>query len=223
MDVRQFFYKLSHSDRLIFNSLHSIFSLSPAFVFKHARVPITIDAIPDIRPDNKTAFAVLQYREENVKKTKLTSQTTTTATQKPQSILRRFIYYFWPMLLQLIAWSLLQPWFTVLPPFFVNRLLRWTTLRDQGEPVQYGTAVLSILGIFASITARTLISASAITLSARLGIRANAILSAELYTKLLRRKEVLKPPTKNENGEAEEQASAGKAQNVISVDAGRGG
>lgn len=120
---------------------------------------------------------------------------------------------------------MIKPWLTVLQPYFINLLLKWATLRDQGEQAHASDAAVYGLGLFAAIVAKTLSQSEALLVSRSLGTRMKAIIASEVYSKLLRRKGIVTADAdsaKGEGGVSRSSASAGKAQNIVSVDVDRG-
>lgn len=129
--------------------------------------------------------------------------------------------YFRREILQMILWGLVRPWFTLLPPFFINRILTWALDREKGKHVSILVATSYAIGLFASIVTKTLCSSEALVIGRRLGTRINAIVAAEVYEKLLKRRTYASSSSSSASA-SEHPASAGKAQNIISNDAGQG-
>lgn len=127
--------------------------------------------------------------------------------------------------MQIMIWSLLKPGLTILQPFWINRILTWTSLRDKNEAPANSVAFAYVVALFATIVARALCSSEALLLGRRLAMHMNAIISTDVFSKIMKRRQYTgqkKTGDAAENAEHEQQASAGKAQNVISNDVGRG-
>lgn len=133
------------------------------------------------------------------------------------------LVYFWSTVLEIVLWGLVRPWFSIMPPFFINGLLKWSTARDRGEEAERITATLYIAGLFLSIVAKTLCHSQALTISRRMEVRVKALLATEVYTKILRRKEVIHEATEGKDKQSKKynHASTGKAQNIVNVDIDR--
>lgn len=131
--------------------------------------------------------------------------------------------YFWPMILQIVAWSLVKPGLTLAQPFFINRILQWATQRDREGTASRNVGFVCVIGLFASTIAKTLCTSEASLMSRRLGMRMQAIMASEVYSKILRRRESSVPNKTNSSSKdgSEQRASAGKAQNIVSNDVER--
>jgi hypothetical protein len=152
--------------------------------------------------------------------------------RKRPPIVLQICWYFLPELRKMIGWGLMKPWVTVLPPLFIKLILQWTTARQRGEDVKAHAAMLYVVGLFCTQMATSLCMSQALIIGRRLCIRAKALVIAEVFTKSLRRKDLAgkalvqgeKDPKDAESPadkEGEGQASAGRIQNLVSVDAGR--
>jgi len=134
----------------------------------------------------------------------------------------------------MLSWAFIKPWVTVLPPVFINLLLNWTAARQRGEDAKPHVALLYVVGLFCAQMATSMCMSQALIIGRRLCIRAKALVIAEVFTKSLRRKDLAgkalvqgeKDPKDAEAAatgqqEAEGPASAGRIQNLVSVDASR--
>lgn len=135
----------------------------------------------------------------------------------------------------MLSWAFVKPWVTVLPPIFINLILNWTAARQRGEDAKAHVALLYIAGLFCAQMATSLCMSQALIIGRRLCIRAKALVIAEVFTKSLRRKDLAgkalvqgeKDPkdastsAAEQKAEAEGPASAGRIQNLVSVDASR--
>lgn len=132
-----------------------------------------------------------------------------------------------------MGWAFVKPFAAVLPPVFIRLLLTWTTKRARGEDAPPHVALLYVAGLFSAQMASSLCMSQALIIGRRLCIRAKALIIAEVFTKTLRRQDLAgkalvsgenKPEDADKDkAQAEEggSASAGRIQNLVSVDASR--
>jgi ABC-type multidrug transport system fused ATPase/permease subunit len=143
-------------------------------------------------------------------------------------------WYFLPQLAPQMGWAFIKPFTVVLPPVFIRLLLTWTTKRSRGEDAPAHVALLYVAGMFLAQMASSLCMSQSLIIGRRLCVRAKALIIAEVFTKTLRRKDLAgkalvtgenKPEDANNKdaAKAEEEgpASAGRIQNLVSVDASR--
>lgn len=153
--------------------------------------------------------------------------------RKRPPIVLQIAWYLWPQILTMLSWAFVRPWMSVLPPVFINLILKWTAARQRGDEAKAHVALLYVAGLFASQMASSLCMSQALIIGRRLCIRAKALIIAEVFTKALRRKDLAgkalvqgekDPKDAEAKGEAEDEgpASAGRIQNLVSVDASRG-
>lgn len=152
--------------------------------------------------------------------------------RKRPPIALQVCWYLWPQILTMLSWALVRPFTSVLPPVFINLILKWTAARQNGADAQVHVALLYVAGLFASQMASSLCMSQALIIGRRLCIRAKALIISEVFTKSLRRKDLAgkalvqgeKDPKDAEtapDAEDEGPASAGRIQNLVSVDASR--
>ena len=121
---------------------------------------------------------------------------------------------------------------TILPPIFIKLILEWATARGRGQEAKAHVALLYVASLFGSQMAASLCTSQALIIGRRLCIRARALIIAEVFTKTLRRKDLAgkalvggetKPGDVDaaESQDGDGPASAGRVQNLVSVDASR--
>lgn len=212
-----------------------------AFIYKHVRIPPTFNDVPDLRADDKSASVVLEFRGacKNFPSTKwLGGKWLRTkgkdGRRKRAPIFLQIIWYFRYLLLPQVGWAFLAPFLAILPSVFIKLLLQWATARERGDDAPVHVAVLFIAGLFVSQMAGSLVRSQSLIIGRRLCIRAKALIIAEVFTKTLRRKDLAGKALVEEEttgadpnapaekaAEGEGPATAGKVQNLVSVDASR--
>lgn len=189
--------------------------------------------MPDLRADDKAASVVLEFRASCKTFPRWLRKKGENGMRKRPAIFAQIIWYFSPLLIQQIAWAAVKPWINILQPIFIKLILTWATDRSRGKDVKAHVALLYVAGLFLSQVANSLAMSRALIIGRRLCIRAKALVIAEVFTKTMRRKDLAgKALVSGENEpsdaeevnspkESEEQASAGRVQNLVSVDASR--
>lgn len=131
----------------------------------------------------------------------------------------------------MLTWAFIKPFLVVLLPLFVNLILQWTTARQHGADAKVHVALFYITGLFCAQMLTAMTNLQAVHIGRRLCTRAKALVIAEVFTKSLRRKDLAgKALVQREedttdakaaaNGQEEKgPASAGRIQNLVSVDA----
>ena len=203
-----------------------------AFIFRHARVPATLVDVPDLRADDKSASVILEFRASCKTFPRWLRPRSKGGLRKRPPIFLQICWFFRSDLVIQCLWAFLTPWFTVLPPIFLRLLLEWATGRGRGQKVQAHVAMLYVAGLFCAQMAISLCRSRSLLIGRRLSIRARALVVIEVFTKTLRRKDLAgKALVDGENkaedaGAVDDQdgegpASAGRIQNLVSVDASR--
>lgn len=166
-------------------------------------------------------------------------------------IFLQICWFFLPDLITQCGWASIAPFMVVLPPIFIRLLLQWVTARERGQDAPVHVALLYVAGLFSAQMAAKLCMSQALIMGRRLCVRAKALIIAEVFTKTLRRKDLAGKALaddvenkadddsskdkaskgKQRKGDAKkraaeesskvENASAGKIQNLVSVDASR--
>lgn len=203
-----------------------------AFLFEHARTPATFDDVPDLRADDKSASVVLEFRAACKTYPRWLRRRGQSGMRGRPSIFLQICWYLWPQLLTMLSWAFFTPWLSVLPPVFINLILNWTAARQHGDDAKVHVALLYVIGLFCAQMATSMFRSQALIIGRRLCIRAKALVIAEVFTKSLRRKDLAgkalvqgeKDPKDAETATTAQQegsASAGRIQNLVSVDASR--
>lgn len=203
------------------------------FLFKHARTLATFSDVPDLRADDKSASVVLEFRASCRSYPRWLRKRSKSGLRKRPPIFLQICWYFLPQLAALMSWAFLTPFLAVLPSLFINLLLNWTTARSKGVDAQAHVAVLYIAGMFCAQMAVSLTRSRSLIMGRRLCIRAKALVITEVFTKALRRKDLagkalvegakgVQDAKAAEPGKEDEgPATAGRIQNLVSVDATR--
>lgn len=198
-------------------------------------MPASVDDVPDLRADDKSASVVLEFRAACKTYPRWLRRRGQSGMRKRPPLVLQICWYFWPQLAMMLSWAFIKPWVTVLPPIFINLILNWTAARQRGEDAKAHVALLYIAGLFCAQMATSMCMSQALIIGRRLCIRAKALVIAEVFTKSLRRKDLAgkalgqgEKDLKDANASAAEQkaeaegpASAGRIQNLVSVDASR--
>jgi ABC-type multidrug transport system fused ATPase/permease subunit len=199
------------------------------FLFKHARQPATFQDIPDLRADDKSASVVLEFRAASKTYPRWLRPMGASGMRKRPPIFWQLCYYFRHYMAAQIGWAFVKPWLAVMPPLFIRLILQWATDRSAGREAKPSVALLFVAGLFLTQMATSLVSSQSLIIGRRLCIRSKAILTAEVFTKTLRRKDLagaaLQRPGEadKKEGQAKEDeekgpATAGRIQNLVSVD-----
>lgn len=212
----------------------SIFSLATFtyigyFMFRHARRPATFQDVPDLRADDKSASVILEFRASNKTYPRWLRPKGASGMRKRPPIFLQLCYYFRHYMAAQIGWAFVKPWLAVMPPLFINLILQWATARSAGKEAKAHVALLYVAGLFLTQMAVSLVSSQSLIIGRRLCIRAKAILTAEIFTKTLRRKDLagaalagVNSAKKAEDAKKDDEsgpATTGRIQNLVSVDA----
>lgn len=119
----------SYLDRNMFGSAFPSLSKSP---------PISMDTIPDLRPDDKTARVLLSYRRDVAQLARFAP-----SLGRPQSGLTpKLAWHFRHELLAQQLWSYVRVAVIALPPLFLKGLLAHIGKRSRGEDAPMHVALL---------------------------------------------------------------------------------
>lgn len=221
------------------SSLYSIatFSYVSPFMYSSAfpsvtTEPVSMSTIPDLRPDDKTARVLLNFRSDVAKINSGKSE------KKKWKITAQLFWHFrWELAGQQL-WSYVRVSVVALPPLFLKGLLGHISKRNRGELAPLHVALLYAVAMFWFQIISSLAASQALFIGRRICIRLRSIIIGEIFTKALRRKDQAgsseKEDEKSEskgNGEESEgekkegitdeeleKASSGKIINLISVD-----
>ncbi|KAK4047206.1 Transporter of the ATP-binding cassette (ABC) [Microbotryomycetes sp. JL221] len=223
------------------------FSFMEGFMFRSAfpkllRVPkLTMDTVPDLRPDDKTARVLLTYRRDMI------SASRWFPTFKTNSNLSlKLMWHFRRELMMQQGWTYVKIAFVNLPALFMQALLKDVSKRARGEYAPVHVSFLYACGMAATQIIASLAGSQALYIGRRLCIRLRSIMIGEVFTKALRRRDgagssASKASTESEQATKDklgedatgnrtedqelseleedlEHASSGKIVNLISVD-----
>ncbi|KAK4050877.1 Transporter of the ATP-binding cassette (ABC) [Microbotryomycetes sp. JL201] len=224
-------------------SLFSImtFSFMEGFMFRSAfpkllNAPkLSMDTVPDLRPDDKTARVLLSYRRDMGRAEALFPRLFERA-----NLSVKLLWHFRRELLLQQAWSYFKIVFVNLPALFMRALLADVSKRGRGEYAPVHVSFLYAAGMAATQIIASLAGSQALYIGRRICIRMRSIVVGEVFTKALRRKDHSGRSTAPKGDETEdddkdttkksedeeldeieedlEHASSGKIVNLISVD-----
>ncbi|GAA5922614.1 uncharacterized protein JCM15063_003362 [Sporobolomyces koalae] len=201
--------------------------------------PLTLETIPDLRPDDKTARVFLTYRRSLTKLDNLIRRLPSPVqrlfgveTIADVGLSLRLLYHFTGALLAQMAWALVRVIFNGAPALFLQGILAHLARRQRGEDSPTHVAVLYAYGLFMTTIICALGSSQALFIGRRVCIRLRSIIIAEAFAKALRRKDQVgrsngsdktgaqdEESKEDQDEEADEaSASSGKIMNLISVD-----
>ncbi|GAA5893134.1 hypothetical protein JCM6882_003894 [Rhodosporidiobolus microsporus] len=161
---------------------------------------LKLDAVPDLRPDDKTARALLSYRQS-------LRQVEAILERLPAFVRRRVLsgkedgtiedlslawklgYHFWPELVAQNVYSLIRVALNGVPPLMLKGILAHIAARNRGEPAPTHVAVLYAWALFVSTVVGSLGSSQSLFIGRRICIRLRSIIVGEVFTKALRRKD----------------------------------
>ncbi|GAA6053294.1 hypothetical protein JCM3770_006670 [Rhodotorula araucariae] len=174
------------------------FQLRAAFPRWFGIGPIEMNDIPDLRPDDKTARALLAYRQS-------LATLDTVLARLPLRIRRRFIddhesvdavgltwklvYHFWPDLIAQNIWSLIRVAMNGIPPLMLKGILAHIGARNRGENAPIHVAVLYAWVLFLATVVGSVGSSQALFIGRRICLRMRSIIVGDVFTKALRRKD----------------------------------
>ncbi|KAM0790888.1 hypothetical protein ACM66B_004727 [Microbotryomycetes sp. NB124-2] len=225
-------------------SLFSIltFSFMESFMFRSAfpklfNAPkLSMETVPDLRPDDKTARVLLSYRRDMTK-----AETTFPRAFKKANLSVKLMWHFRRELLLQQAWSFFKIAFVNMPALFMRALLADVSKRGRGEYAPVHVSFLYAAGMAATQIIASLASSQTLYIGRRLCIRMRSIIVGEVFTKALRRKDHSGRSNAQKEAETDdldgkdvtaktedeqldeieedlEHASSGKIVNLISVD-----
>ncbi|SCZ89011.1 BZ3500_MvSof-1268-A1-R1_Chr1-1g00891 [Microbotryum saponariae] len=215
-------------------SLYSLltFSYVGGFLFRHARTTIQRDDIPDLRPDDRTARVVLNFRRD-------CGHLRRSFPKRARSLgmTVKLLFHFRKLLMAQQLWALITALSRAIPSLFLRGLLNEIAKRTRGEEAPVHVALLFATGMFFSQLISTVAASQALYIGRRIGIRLRSVLIGEIFTKALRRKDLAgssqEDASEDETGEAKkvrdepelkeieeelERASSGKILNLIAID-----
>ncbi|KAL8276389.1 hypothetical protein RQP46_011187 [Phenoliferia psychrophenolica] len=190
--------------------------------------PITMDSVPDLRPDDKTARVLLSYRRDVAS---LNANRGPGMKRKAFGLTARLMWHFRRQLLVQQFWSYVSVSVVGLPPLFLRGILAHINKRQRGEEAPLHVALLFAGALFFFQTLGALASSQSLYIGRRICIRLRSIVVGEVFTKALRRKDMagssVVSPTADGTQDSDEKgspdkenlkASSGKILNLVSVD-----
>ncbi|GJN92324.1 hypothetical protein Rhopal_005354-T1 [Rhodotorula paludigena] len=174
------------------------FQLRSAFPTWFNAPPIAMNTIPDLRPDDKTARALLAYRQ--------TLRTLDAFLDRLPRFLRRrlladdqnsdalgltpkLIFHFWRALVAQNIYSLIRVAMNGIPPLMLKGILAHIAARSRGEQAPIHVAVLYAWILFLTTVVGSVGSSQSLFIGRRICIRLRSIIVGEVFTKALRRKD----------------------------------
>lgn len=121
--------------------------------------PITRTSIPDLRADDKTARVLLGYRQD------------CNSLGPGRSVTIKLLWHFRSELLLQQFWGYLHAIFIVLPPLFLQQILRFIEKRDRGDAAPIHVVLLFLGGMFLTQIGESLITGQASIIGKRVCIR----------------------------------------------------
>ncbi|KAK4703719.1 hypothetical protein P7C70_g2503, partial [Phenoliferia sp. Uapishka_3] len=199
---------------------------------KPGQPALPMTAIPDLRPDDKTARVLLSYRRDVAA---LNAGRGPGTKRKAWGLTAKLAWHFRRELLVQQFWSYIRVAVVGLPPLFLQAILGHINKRQRGEEAPFHVALLYAVGLFFFQILGALCASQSLFIGRRICIRLRSIIVGEVFTKALRRKDMAgtsaptdesddvkkdakkeaKKPTEDEEAE---KASSGKILNLISVD-----
>lgn len=192
----------------------TLFTFVDSFLFRYAfaktREPVTLQNLPDLRPNDKTARILLSYRTETAWISKRFPKAGTTT--------RLFWFFRGPLLLQQ-AWSLLRVSTVTLPSMLLQAFLAHLGKMKRGEDAPAHVAILIIVAMFVTQCVSALAQSQSLYIGRRIAINLRSVLTGEIFTKALRRKDQAgSSVTKTEEQKAADvEAAAAKADKKLSA------
>ncbi|WFD02893.1 hypothetical protein MOBT1_001580 [Malassezia obtusa] len=185
----------------------------PAIIEFYNR-PVRLADVPQVLLGDRAAAVVSLFR---------TSQKPERAAQAPLWV--RLVRHFLPLFGYQCVCSLLSTVLTILPVFFLSRLLNFFSQLAQNVDAPLHMGVLFALGMFVSQTLHSVFMSQALMTGRHVCVQLRALLTFEILTKTMRRSISLKTPTEpRTEGAAEDDrgpATDGQVTNLVSVDVNR--
>ncbi|KAG2220577.1 hypothetical protein INT45_008758 [Circinella minor] len=157
------------------------------------------DDLNELPPENRAKNILSNYRKNKTKRSVL------------QSLLKT---YQWPFIIQFLYCTV---WNVGMfgPPLFLNRIIKYIENGDQNEqPVS--TAYLYVIGLFITGVVQTLAVQQALYIGRTNGVRIQAIVIGEVFSKSLRRRDTTGA---QEDKDVKDQDRSKNVNNLLSVDA----
>ncbi|KAI9604384.1 hypothetical protein KEM48_000505 [Puccinia striiformis f. sp. tritici PST-130] len=207
----------------------SLFSLAyffhtDSYLWRHKSTTATEESIPDVRVDDKSAAVLFRWKRD---------QAAYEADNIKPSFLRALTWYFRYLLLSQQFFAYVNAVGSVLPPFFLQRIIGFISSKSSENPEPVHVALLYAFGMLATQVFLACSQSASLMIGRRLSVRLRALLITLIFTKSLRRtgvnpkvSEVVdssddgssidsKSPSKEDS---EGSASAGKITNLVSND-----
>ncbi|KAI7935028.1 hypothetical protein MJO29_016291 [Puccinia striiformis f. sp. tritici] len=207
----------------------SLFSLAyffhtDSYLWRHKSTTATEESIPDVRVDDKSAAVLFRWKRD---------QAAYEADNIKPSFLRALTWYFRYLLLSQQYFAYVNAVGSVLPPFFLQRIIGFISSKSSENPEPVHVALLYAFGMLATQVFLACSQSASLMIGRRLSVRLRALLITLIFTKSLRRtgvnpkvSEVVdssddgssidsKSPSKEDS---EGSASAGKITNLVSND-----
>ncbi|GAA5985560.1 hypothetical protein JCM11641_007994 [Rhodosporidiobolus odoratus] len=198
---------------------------------------IKMDSVPDLRPDDKTARALLAYRQflhdldallvrlpASLRRRLTGGKGNSLAEDLPLVV--KLLHFFSPLLALQTFYSLLFAAFSPIPSLMLKAILAHLNKRNRGENAPTHVAVLYAAVLLISTVATSLTSCQAYFVGQRTCIRVRSLIVGEALAKALRRKDQAGRSTSSSSDGASipeveadsRQAGTGKILNLISAD-----
>ncbi|KOS12408.1 atp-dependent bile acid permease [Malassezia pachydermatis] len=196
----------------------ALFMFVQPAIWKHYFQPITLPDIPQLMAGDRAASATAIFRTHNGPET-----------QKP--LWRRLIRHFVPTFAYQSFFAFLATLLTVVPVFFLSRLLHFFTTRaNEGPdeaPIHLG--IFFALGMFVSQVFLSICQSQALMTGRHICVQIRAILTFEVLSKTMRRGISMTKPEKAQQVKSSDDdteddkapATDGAVTNLVSVDVSR--
>ncbi|GAA6043182.1 hypothetical protein JCM8097_008715 [Rhodosporidiobolus ruineniae] len=179
------------------------FQLRSAFPSTFGAGSLKLDSVPDLRPDDKTARALLAYRQS-------VRYLDSFVARLPGFIRRRLLkphphggdeldadlslawklsYHFFPDLVAQNVYSLIRVALNGVPPLMLKGILAHIGNRNRGEAAPTHVAIMYAWFLFIATVVGSLGSSQSLFIGRRICIRLRSIIIGEVFTKALRRKD----------------------------------
>ncbi|WFD25646.1 hypothetical protein MNAN1_000609 [Malassezia nana] len=187
----------------------ALFLFVQPVIWKHYFEPITLKDVPQLLSSDRAASVTATFRIHNGPETR-------------RPLWKRLVRHFFPLFMYQSTCGLLATFLTLLPVFFLSRLLKFFSLRAENpeeSPIHLG--VLFASGMFVTQILHAICQSQSLITGRHVCVQLRALITFEVLSKTIRRRLNLKKDEENlEEDRVQEQrpATDGAITNLVSVD-----
>ena len=197
----------------------ALFAFVQPAIIKYYFKPITLPDVPQLMPGDRAAAVVSMFRS---------NEKVSSPGEQP-SLWLRLLKNFLPLVVYQCSCSLVTTIMTIVPVYFLSRLLSFFSERAKTSEAPLHMGVLFALAMFGSQTLLSVFQSQALMTGRHICVQIRAVLTFEILSKTMRRSISLKkaddtPAERTSDDDTEDDAAPatdGQVTNLVSVDVNR--